>query len=131
MSYDLTLFQVPDGLDAEAAYRQLTEEEESEIPDLQAWVRRPIPDSVRQRMQELADAVKSAWPAFVQFQPASPLPWIELTDSATDVQISFNERSVSINMPYFRKDEKSMLVCVAICLEVLQQHGGYVRMILN
>ena len=74
MSYDLTLFSVPEGTDPSLAHQQLIERQESDSADLDAWVKRPVSGAHRAEMERLASVLKSWRPVLEQFQPKSPLP---------------------------------------------------------
>ena len=74
MSYDLRLFAVPAGVEVEAAYEQLIQQEEAEVGNVDERAERTLSEFSRARMQELADAFRARWTAFVQFVPKSPLP---------------------------------------------------------
>jgi hypothetical protein len=126
VSYDLRLFSIPVGVEPEAAYEQIIHEEESETADFNDRVKRPLPDSTRAAMQQLAEAVRTRWPAFVQFQPASPLPWIELNDEDLQIQFAIYERTASITMAYFREPTARLMECIRFCLSVCQDECGYV-----
>src|SRR5689334_8371395 len=102
MSYDFTLFRPVPGVDPRSTYQQLMQEEEEKIVNEESGSKRVLPDSTRNEMQVLADALKSKVPQFEQFQPASPLPWIELNHEDLQVQISIGERTIAITVPYFR-----------------------------
>jgi hypothetical protein len=123
MSYDLTLFRPAPGTDVEAAFNQLMAENESECENLDEWLKRPLRDEERVSMQQLADRLRSSWPAFIQFQAASPLPWIELNDENAQVQVRINERTVDITIPYFREQIDEMLRCIGCCLNLLATPG--------
>ena len=124
MSYDLRLFTVPDHTEIATAYERLVRREESESSHVDE-VKRPLPTSIRAQMQQLADSLKARWPAFAQFEPKSPVPWIELNDSGLQIQVSVRQDSVSITMPYFRKHAREMIECVNSCIEVCHKHCGY------
>ena len=76
-------------------------------------------------MQLLADSMRLRWRAFVQFQPAKLLPWIELNDEDLQIRVTVGEKSVSINIPYFQQDHTKMTNCLRWCLEVIQSGTGY------
>ena len=125
MSYDLRLIAVPDGVEVKAAYVQLVQREEAEVGDLDDWVKRPLPVSTRAQMKQLADMLRARWAAFVQFEPKSPMPWIELNDEDLQIQVSVYEDSVSITMPYFRQRTCEMIDCLNCCIQVCREHRGY------
>ena len=126
MSYDLRLYPAPEGVDANAAYEQIIHREESEAVDINQWVKRVLPESSRARMQGLADALTNRWPHFEQFEPASPLPWIELNDEELQIQVSVYEQSASITMPYFRQRTTERMECLMGCLNLCREYCGYV-----
>jgi hypothetical protein len=126
MSYDITFIRVPEGMSAEAAYEEFLRRDELRAQDLDAWKKRGLPPETRQRMQELMNALKAVWPKFEQFEPASPLPWLEVTDEDTQVQVALYEAGADITTPYFRKDRTQMLDCVRACFHVLKINGGYI-----
>lgn len=125
MSYDLKLFRPPEGIDPAQAFREFLAREEQGIGDLEAWRMRVLPDAVRQQMQTLATLLKSRHPAFEQFEPASPLPWIELTHEHLDVQVTIYEDSAGITMAYFRDHSGEMMACVFDCVDVFHRTAGY------
>ena len=125
MSYDLRLFQIPDGLDIEAAYERLVQREEAETGNIDEWVRRQLPEAARVQMQQLADAIRAQWAPLIQFEPKSPLPWIELNDENLQLQVSVYADSVSITMPYFRERTPEVMDCIHCCIQVCQEHRGY------
>jgi hypothetical protein len=61
--------------------------------------------------------------AFVQFEPDHPLSCVNLDDEAAMVQLSFGERFVSLNMPYFDHEPARMMLCVRECIRVLNANG--------
>lgn len=126
MSYDLTLFRVPDGTEPSLEYQQIVEQQEIESADLDAWMKRPVPDRRRAEMERLASALESWRPALERFQPTSPLPWIELNDEDLQLQFEVYEAMVSITMPYFRDRAEEMMKCVTDSFEVLRSAAGYV-----
>ena len=127
MSYDLRLFEIPQGVDASIAFEQLTEQEEAGIVrgGDQWWLEHPLPATTRAQMQQLADALKARCATFVQFEPKSPLRWIELNDEELQVQVEVYENSVSITMPYFRESSTDMIGCIARCIHVCYELRGY------
>jgi hypothetical protein len=125
VSYDLRLFAVADGVEAVAAYEQLIRREESDVVNSEDWLKRPLAPPARERMQQLADALRAQWPAFVQFEPRFPLPWIELNDEDRQVQVSVYEDSVALTMPYFRQRIAEMTDCIARCIRVCAESRGY------
>ena len=126
MSYDLTLFRVPEGMSAESVYERLIQEEEDEVVNLDQSSKQPPPESVLTQMQRIADALRLRWPGFVQFQPHSPLSWIELDEEGLQVQVNIRETTVAITIPYFRPRATEMMDCVRCCMEVLAAVVGYV-----
>jgi hypothetical protein len=76
-------------------------------------------------MKQLADTLRARWAAFVQIEPKSPLPWIELNDEDLQIQVSVYEDSVSITMPYFRQRTTEMMDCLHCCIQVCHEHRGY------
>jgi hypothetical protein len=126
MSYDLRLFEEREGVDAAFAYETLMQQEEAELVRAgDEWMKRSLPEPTRKRMQQLADALKAQWVRFVQFEPKSPLPWIELNDESFQVQVSVYEDSVSITMPYFRQATAQMMDCLGCCIKVCPEQRGY------
>ncbi len=126
MSYDLTLFQPIDGIDPKLTYQSLIEQDERQSGDLEQYLKRAVPELVRTQMQRVADTLKSRHPAFTQFQPDAPLPWIELNDEDLQVQVNISELKVDITIPYFRKGTEGMIECVRDCIEVLNHDAGYI-----
>ena len=125
VSYDLRLLAVPAGVEVDVAYQQLIQREETEVSNVDDLVKRTLPVSSRARMQDLADLLRVRWTVFVQFEPKSPLPWIELNDEDLQVQVSVYEDSVSITMPYFRERTSEMMDCIERCIRACQEHCGY------
>jgi len=125
LSYDFKLFRPPEGIDPARAFRELLEREEQGIGDLEAWRARVLPDLVRQEMQNLATLVKASHPAFEQFEPVPPLPWIELTHENLDVQVTIYEDSATITIAYFRDRSDQMMACVFDCIDVFHRAAGY------
>jgi hypothetical protein len=125
LSYDLTLFQPVEGVDPKLTYQNLIEQDERQSGDLEQYLKRAIPELVRTQMQRVADTLKSRHPAFTQFQPDAPQPWIELNDEDLQVQVNVSEFKVDITMPYFRKGAGGMIECVCDCIHVLNQDAGY------
>lgn len=74
----------------------------------------------------MADALRSWRPELLEFQPKSPLPWIELDDEDLQIQIQIYEESAGITMPYFRERAQEMMECVVGCAEIVKAAGGYV-----
>lgn len=70
MSYDLTLFRIPDGADASLEYQQIADRQERESADLDAWMKRPIAEPARKEMQRIANVLKSWRPELEEFQPS-------------------------------------------------------------
>lgn len=126
MSYDLTLFQVPNGIKAELAYQELMAQQERETADLDSWLKRPIAEPARAEMLRLSVALTSWRPTLEEFQPKSPLPWIELNDEDLQVQFEVFERSVAITMPYFRERAQEMMECATGSFEVLRAAACYI-----
>jgi hypothetical protein len=126
VSYDLRLFEIRERVDAGSAYEQLMRQEEAELAGVgDEWLKRSLPASTRTRMQQLADALRARWVRFVQFEPKSPLPWIELNDENLQVQVSVYENSVSITIPYFREQVVEMMACLSSCIQVCHELRGY------
>ena len=126
MSYDLTLFRVPDGTEPSLAYQQIADQQEIDSANLDAWMKRPVLDKRRAEMERVAGALESWRPALERFQPTSPLPWIELNDEALQLQFEIYEAMVSITMPYFRDRAEEIMKCVTDSFEVLKSAAGYV-----
>lgn len=126
MSYDLRLFEILQGVDPGIAFERLTQHEEAEVVNGgDQWLKRSLPAPTRAQMQQLADALRARWTAFSQFEPKSPLPWIELNDEDLQVQVEVYEDSVSITMPYFREHTSEMMRCIGCCIQVCHEHRGY------
>ncbi len=77
-------------------------------------------------MQRLAEAVRTRWPSFVQFHPASPLPWIELNDDDLQVQFTVYDQTASITVPYFRERTDELMEWIGCCLRACLKECGYV-----
>jgi len=80
----------------------------------------------RAKMRRIADALKASHPAFAEFEPETPLPWIELTDEELLVQFTVSEDSVEINLPYFRDWPEAMFRCVTGGIAVVHELTDYV-----
>jgi hypothetical protein len=128
LSYDLTLLYVPDGMDAELAYQEQVAQQEQELvtADLDGWLKRPVSEPSRAQMRRLADAIKSWRSTLAEFQPKSPLPWIELNDDDLQIKFEVYERTVAITMPYFRERAREMMECATGSFAVLQVAAGYI-----
>jgi hypothetical protein len=126
LSYDLTLFRVPDGTEPSLAYQQIADQQEIDSANLDAWMKTPVLDRRRAEMERVAGALESWRPALERFQPPSPLPWIELNDEALQLQFEIYEAMVSITMPYFRDRAEEIMKCVTDSFEVLKSAAGYV-----
>lgn len=126
MSYDLHLFRVPDGTDPIEAYRCWQEEQELTVIATESEQQNLPEEKQCQEMQKLADSLKTKWPAFVQFQPERPLPWIELDDEDLQLQITIQADSVEITIPYFRDRAGEMMALAATCIEIVNKETGLV-----
>src|SRR4051812_28858401 len=109
LSYDLTLFRVPDGLDPSLAYNQIMEQQERESADLDTWMKHPVTDEARAEMQRIAGMLKSWRPSLEEFRQESPLPWIELNDHELQVQFEICDGTVAVTLPYFRDRAQEMM----------------------
>jgi hypothetical protein len=125
MSYDLTLFRVPEGTDPSLAHQQLVEQQENDSADLDSWMTRPVPGARRAEMERIASVLKSWRPMLEEFQPKSPLPWIELNDEDLQLQFLVYDATVDVTMPYFRDRAQEMMECVTGCFEALNAAAGY------
>ena len=126
MSYDLALFRLPEGADPAEFFDQLQEAEEQNALDEEAGGSVPLDGSTGERLQKIADSLKSGRPGFEQFEPSSPVPWIELTDEGLLAQVMISERAVHITVPYFRPKAKEMLALVADRIDRLSRDAGFV-----
>jgi hypothetical protein len=126
LSYDLTLFHIPDGINAERAYQELMAQEERETANLDSWLKRPVAEPARAEMRRLADMLKLWRPSLEEFQPQSRLPWIELNDDDLQVQFEVYEGTVAITMPYFRQHAQEMMECATGCFGILEVAAGYI-----
>ena len=126
MSYDLTLFELREAADPAKAWEELMRLDELRAADLDGWMKQTLPPPIRARMQELADHLRSHRPNWQQFEPASPLPWIELNDEDLQVQICIHESMLSITVPYFRHEAHEMLQCVGDAIRTVHAFTGYV-----
>jgi hypothetical protein len=125
LSYDLTLFRVPNGLDPSLAYNQIMEQQERESADLVTWMKRPVTDEVRAEMQRIAGMLKSWRPSLEEFRQESPLPWIELNDHELQVQFEIFDGTVAVTLPYFRDRAQEMMECVTGSFETLYAAARY------
>jgi len=125
LSYDLTLFRVPEGTDPSLAHQQLIEQQESDSADLDAWMKRAVPGERRAEMERIASVLKSWRPMLQEFQPKSPLPWIELNDENLQLQFEVHDAMVAVTMPYFRDRAQEIMECVTGCFETLSAAADY------
>jgi len=125
VSYDLTLFQLREGADPERAWQELMQQDEQNAAAPGERLKRQMPESVRARMQQLADQLTSLRPSWEQFQPPAPMPWIELNDEQLQLQVIINERTVDITLPYFRPGAKEMMACVKETIRAIHAVTGY------
>jgi hypothetical protein len=125
LSYDLTLFRVPEGTDPSLAHQQLIEQQKSDSVDLDAWMKRPVPSAQRAEMERIASVLKSWRPVLEEFQPKSPLPWIELNDEDLQLQFEVYDGTVAVTMPYFSDRAQAMMEYVTGCFETLHAATGY------
>jgi hypothetical protein len=127
LSYDLKLFHVVEDEGAELTYQRLIEQEESETAHLEEYLKRPVSNEARGEMRRLAEALKS-WrrPTFQEFEPKSPLPWIELIEEDLWVQIHVYETGAGITVPYFGERGRELIDCVVGCIRVLGTSAGSV-----
>jgi len=126
MSYDLVLFHLTEGQDPDAKYQEYAEQQEQAAVDLDAWMKRPVPQAARTRMQGLSDALRRQHPALEQFQPERSLPWIELNHEDLQVQVTIGEQDVGITTPYFRERASESVALIQGCLKILSEEGGFV-----
>ena len=126
MSYDLHLFSLPEGASPAEVYRQLQDREEQKILDLDGGQERTPEQGKLEKMQALADSLKSCCPTFRQFQPERPLPWIDLTEENVQLQVTIQEDMVSITMPYFREQSAEMMSLAGKCIERLTDEADLV-----
>lgn len=127
MSYDVTLFRVPEGTDPSVAYQKMMEQEEIESADLGEWMKRPVPDKRRADMERVATALESWRPSLAKIPASiSTAPWIELNHDDLQIQFHVYEAMVSVTMPYFRDRAEEMMRCVTESFEVLKSAADYV-----
>src|SRR5215469_2868269 len=103
----------------------LMEREEMEISTVDG-VKQRVSASAHAEMQQLADALKARWAAFIQFEPKSPLPWIELNEENLQIQLSVYEDNVSITRQYLWQRTTEMMNCINCCIQVCSEHRGYI-----
>jgi hypothetical protein len=108
MSYDLTLFRPPPGVDPLEAWRRIEREEEG----FSAGTFEP---------KQIAGILKARVPEFKQSQSIGG-EWIEL-DHDAQVQVLITDRDVGIGMPYFRKEVSPMMQVIGACIECLGDAG--------
>ena len=125
MSYDLTLFRIPQSIEAEIAYQELVTRQEDETADLDSWMKRPVSESARAEMRRLADTLKLWRPTLEEFHPKSLLPWIELNDEDLQIQLEVYEQTVAITLPYFRERAQEMMECATSCSDILRAAADY------
>ena len=126
MSYDLTLFRVPDGGDALLSYRKLRKNDEANAADLDGWKNQPISAPVRAEMRRIADALKSWRPELEEFVPNGTLPWIELNDPDLSIQFAVQSDHVDVTMPYFGREAPEMMECVTGSFSLLNRVAGLI-----
>jgi hypothetical protein len=124
MSYDLTLFRLPEGMEPSEAYQGLMDREEQRIAEPADWHQPPLSEAARAEMRRIADAVKLWRPSLDEFTPQS-LPWIELKDLELYVQINIGEETVQIEMPYFGDNARAKMECAVGCIETVFNATGY------
>jgi hypothetical protein len=125
VSYDLTLFRVPEGANPASVHQQILAEDARNAADIKAWMARPLPETVRADMRRIADLIKGWRPSLEEFQPAMPLPWIELNDPELPVQFSVHPTTVGITIPYGGDGAREMLECAISCCEMLRDAGYF------
>ena len=119
MSYDLTLFRVPDGMEASEAYEQLMEREEQ-----RAETTVPLNEAALADINHLVKAILAWRPALAVGVPA-PITSIQLNDKRLEVQIEVHPDTVQITMPYFRQPVREMMECAVGCIETVHKVAGY------
>ena len=126
MSYDLTLFRIPAGMEPSVAHQNLIDQQENETADLDSWIKRPIPEASRAEMERIAGVLKAWRPSLEEFRPKAPFPWIELNDEDLQLQFEVYDGSVSVTMPYFRDRAQEIMTCVTDCFAPLMTAAGYI-----
>jgi hypothetical protein len=124
LSYDLKFFRVPDGSAPQAAYQQLIEAEETEIVNSSGD--RPVSDSERQQMENVATALKAWRPEFEQFESERPLTWIELDDEQLALQLVITANAVDATVAYFDERVSEIMDTLIGCSKVLADVAGYI-----
>ena len=119
------LFRVPEGSDASIEYERMIAQQEIDCADLEAWKKRPVSAAARAEMERIAEALQSWRPKLERFQPASPLPWIELTDESLPIQFEISEGSVSVTVAYFGDNAAEVMEYITRSFELLQAAAGY------
>jgi len=107
MSYDLTLFRPPPGVEPLEAWHRIEREEEGFL-------------AVACDVQQVAGYLKHRVPGFVEtiLEDGS----IQLIhDSQVDVLIT--EREVGMGMPYFRQEVEPMMTVISDCIDCLSGVG--------
>lgn len=125
MSYDLTLFRISEEVDPSVAHKAFVDQQEIDTADLDSWMKRPIPEEIREEMERIAGVLKVWRPSLEEFLPKSPLPWIELNDEDLQLQFCVYDGSISVTMPYFRDRAEEMMNCFIGCLAPLKAAAGY------
>ena len=114
MSYDLTLFRVAEGADPLLTNQRVVEQNEVDVAA-----------KARIEMCRIADLVKSWRPTLEEFQPKSPLLWIDLTDDDLPIQFGICDGQINVTMPYFGDQPEELLDCAIGCLDTLNAIGDY------
>jgi hypothetical protein len=114
LSYDITMFRIPEGADPASAYQEIVEQEEPASDD----------ESIA-LMECIAAALKSWNPSLRESRSALPLTWIELDQSSLSAQIIVNHQTVSINLPYFRDKAPEMMSLLVGCIETVHKAADY------
>jgi len=123
VSYDITLFRVPDGIEPSLAHREIMERQEREAADPNASIRHPVSDLTRTEMQRISDLLQKWRPTLKAFHAENPLPWIELNDDDLQVQFTVHDGTVEVTMPYFRDTANEMIQCITESFTILSPEG--------
>jgi hypothetical protein len=118
VSYDLTLFAIPEGVDPARAYQDLMEHEERVL----GKPAEQLPD----RARAIADRLQTECPGLQRFEPLPPVGWIELNEEDLPAQIHIDGQMVSITMPYFGERASELMRFAGRCCDVVTAEAGYV-----
>lgn len=133
MSYDFACFRLPPGADPETIYAEAMEDESDG----------PLIAETEAAKQRLADLLRAKNPRLEQFawdydrvaanhgisveEARRRYRYIELTDEESGLQITINDRNISITIPYWHKSGQAEPVFEELwtCLKLIEEETGY------